>query len=136
MSKKGSGKKFGSGPVITGKNSNTRNSVLSEIEKTDATHNLSRVRRTDGTDVKITNRVVTVVTAGNSIPRDGPPPRILPITTERKKQPTKDLKKKATQVLTFHTGDTESEEDHDADTVRKAFASTNAPRNVQGRGRK
>ena len=94
------------------------------------------VRRTDGTDIKIANKAVKVATAGNSKPRDGPPPRILPIAAEGKKPPNKDLKKKATQVLIFHTGDNESDEHHDANTVRKAFAGTNGPKNVQGRGRK
>ena len=123
MPKKGSGNKFrGRGwPVIAEKNSNTKNSVLSEIEKTDRTHDLTMVRRTDGTDTKIANKAVKVATAGNSKPRDGPPPRILPVAAEG---PKKVLKKKATPEVTFFSmGDTESDSDHDADKVTKAFAS-------------
>ena len=123
-------------PVIAEKNSDTKNSVLSEIEKTDRTHDLTMVRRTDGTDTKIANKAVKVATAGNSKPRDGQPPRILPIAAEGKKPANKDLKKKATpEVSFFSMGDTDSDSDHDADRVTKDFASTNKPKNVQGRSR-
>ena len=105
MPKKGSGNKFGGRgwPVIAEKNSDTKNSVLSEIEKTDPTHDLTMVRRTDGTDTKIANKAVKVATAENSKPRDGPPPRILPVAVavEGKKPSSKDLKKKATPEVTF-----------------------------------
>ena len=138
MPKKGSGNKFGGRgwPVIAEKNSDTKNSVLSEIEKTDRTHDLTMVRRTDGTDTKIANKAVKVATAGNSKPRDGQPPRILPIAAEGKKPANKDLKKKATpEVSFFSMGDTDSDSDHDADRVTKVFASTNKPKNLQGRSR-
>ena len=71
--------------------------MLFEIDKTDPTHDLTMVRRTDGTDIKITNKLVKVATAGHSKPRDGPPPRILPVAAERKKPSNKDLKKKQHQ---------------------------------------
>ena len=123
-------------PVIAEKNSDTKNSVLSEIEKTDRTHDLTMVRRTDGTDTKIANKAVKVATAGNSKPGDGQPPRILPIVAEGKKPANKDLKKKATPEVTFLSmGDTDSDSDHDADRVTKVFASTSKPKNVQGRSR-
>ena len=68
MPKKESGNKFGGRgwPVIAEKDSDTKNSVLSEIEKTDPTHDLTIVRRTDGTDTKIANKAVKVATAENS----------------------------------------------------------------------
>ena len=90
------------------------------------------VRRTDGTDTKIANKLVKVTTAGNSKPRDGQPQRILQIVVEGKKPANKDLKKKATPEVSFYSmGDTDSGSDHDADRATKAFASTNKPRNVQ-----
>ena len=67
MPKKGSGNNFGGRgwPVIAEKNSDTKNSVLSEIEKTDRTHELTMVRRTDGTDTKIANKAVKVQETAN-----------------------------------------------------------------------
>ena len=61
----------------------------------------------------------------------------MPIAAEGKKPPSKDLKKKATpEVSFFSMGDTDSDSDHDADKVTKAFASTNKPKNVQGQSRR